>query len=65
MKSTGRLIALLLVGLVALSGCSAVRSILSGGSGAADMRPPILALGEVVAEPTAPRFRFYDSWASW
>ena len=64
MKSTGRLIALLLVGLVALSGCSAVRSILSGGSGAVTA-PADTTAGEVVAEPTAPRFRFYDSWASW
>ena len=64
MKTTARLIVLLLVGVVALSGCSAVRSMLSGGSGPA-AAPASSSAGEVVAEPVAPRFKFYDSWASW
>ena len=64
MKSFVRLIALLLVGLVAFSGCSAVRSILSGGSGTGEV-PAGSSTGEVLEAPSAPRFTFYDSWASW
>ena len=64
MKSIARLIALLLIGVVAMSGCSAVRSILSGSSSTVPA-PAASTAGEVVAEPTAPRFKFYDSWASW
>jgi len=60
MKSTFRLLVLLLVGLLALSGCSALRSMFAVDSGAAEPSSP-----EVVAEPSAPRFTFFDSWASW
>lgn len=59
MKSTARLIALLLIGVVALSGCSAVRSILSGSAPAASSG------AEAVTDLAAPRFKFYESWASW
>lgn len=64
MKSPARLIALLLVGLIALSGCAAVRSILSSGSGSGDA-PTEASSEDVAAAPSAPRFTFYDSWASW
>lgn len=64
MKSIAKLIALLLVGLVALSGCSAVRSILSGGPGTGD-GPAESSAADVAVAPSAPRFTFYDSWASW
>lgn len=60
MKSTIRLMIVLLVGALALSGCSALRSMLAGDSSAAAPSAP-----EVVAEPSAPRFTFYESWASW
>lgn len=60
MRSTIRLALLLLVGMLAISGCSAVRSLLTGDSGMADSAAP-----EAVAEPSAPRFTFYESWASW
>ncbi len=64
MKSIPRLLALLLVGLIALSGCSAVRSILSGGAGAGDA-PAESSAGDVAVAPSTPRFTLYDSWASW
>jgi len=60
MKSTIRLMVLLLVGALALSGCSALRSMLAG-----DSESPKPAAPEVVAEPSVPRFTFYESWASW
>ncbi len=61
MKTTARMIALLLVGLLALSGCSAVRSMLAG-----DAAPAAEAPGETtVAQPSTPRFKFYDSFATW
>lgn len=60
MRSTIRLLLLLLAGMLAISGCSAVRSLLSGDSSGAEQASP-----EVVAEPSAPRFTFYESWASW
>ena len=60
MRSTIRLMVLLLVGMLAISGCSAVRSLLTGDSGSAEPSSP-----EVVAEPSVPRFTFFDSWASW
>lgn len=60
MKSTIRLMVLLLVGALALSGCSALRSLLAGDSGSTQPSSP-----EVVAEPSAPRFVFFESWASW
>jgi uncharacterized protein YceK len=60
MRSTIRLTALLLVGAIALSGCSAVRSLLSGDAGRADSPAP-----DAAAEPSAPRFTFFDSRASW
>ena len=59
MKSTAKLIAMLLIGLVALSGCSAVRSMLSGSA------PASSSGAEVAPHPAAPRFKFYESWASW
>lgn len=59
MRSTVRIIVLLLVGMLALSGCSAMRSLLLGDSGSAESSP------DVVAVPSAPRFTFFDSWASW
>lgn len=64
MKSTPRLIAILLLGLIALSGCSALRSILTGGSAGGEA-PAESSVGDVVEAPSAPRFTFYDSWASW
>ncbi len=60
MRSMIRLALLLLVGMLAISGCSAVRSLLAGDSGMADSAAP-----EAVAEPSLPRFIFYESWASW
>ena len=60
MRSTIRLLILLLVALLALSGCSALRSLLTGDSGAAEPSAP-----DVVAEPSPPRFTFFESWASW
>ena len=60
MRSTIRLALLLMLGVLAVSGCSAVRSLLTGDSGMADSVAP-----EVVAEPSVPRFTFYESWASW
>ncbi|MCY4062485.1 MAG: hypothetical protein OXG53_08960 [Chloroflexi bacterium] len=60
MKAMIRLIVLLLVGALALSGCSALRSMLVGDSGSTEPSSP-----EVVAEPSVPRFTFYESWASW
>ncbi len=60
MRSTIRLALLLLLGVFAVSGCSAVRSLLAGDSGKADSAAP-----EAVAEPSAPQFTFYESWASW
>lgn len=60
MRSTIRLMVLLLVGALALSGCAAMRSLLAGDSASADSAAP-----EVAAQPSAPRFTFFDSWASW
>lgn len=60
MRATLRLMVLLLLGALALSGCSAMRSLLTGDSPAADSSAPA-----VVAEPSAPRFTFFESWASW
>ena len=64
MKSIGRLIVLLLVGVAALSGCSAVRSMFSVGSGPA-AAPADSGTDTVVSQPATPRFKLYDSWASW
>ena len=61
MKSTVRMFVLLLVGIVALSGCSTVRSLLSGHAGKTSESSAVA----VVAEPSVPRFTFFDSWASW
>lgn len=60
MRSTGKLLLVLLVGALAISGCSALRSLLASESGAARS-----AAKDVAAEPSAPRFTFFDSWASW
>ena len=60
MKSIPRLIALLLVGLFALSGCSAMRSILTGGQAPAES-----SAVDVAEAPSTPRLTFYESWASW
>lgn len=60
MRATLRLMVLLLLGALALSGCSAMRTLLTGDSSAAESSAP-----EVVAEPSAPRFTFFESWASW
>lgn len=60
MRSTFSLMVLLLVGLFALSGCAALRSLLTGDSGSAATSSP-----EAVAEPSTPRFTFFESWASW
>ncbi len=60
MRSTFSLMVLLLVGALALSGCAALRSLLTGDSGLPDTAPP-----EAVAEPSVPRFTFFESWASW
>lgn len=60
MRSTIRLALLLVLGMLAVSGCSAVRSLLVGDSGMADS-----AASDAVAEPSVPRFTFYESWASW
>ena len=60
MRSTIRLMVLLLIGILSISGCSAVRSLLTGDAGAAEKSAP-----EAVAEPSVPRFTFYESWASW
>ncbi len=66
MKTSIRLIVLLLIGLVAFSGCSAVRAILSGGSSSSEALGDASA-GEAVAEEpvVAASFKLYDSWASW
>lgn len=61
MKTAVRMIVLLLVGMVALSGCATVRSLLSGHAGVTSDS----SAAEVVAEPSVPRFTFFDSWASW
>ena len=60
MKTSLRLIAVLLIGLVALSGCSAVRTLLSGGVQSSDS-----SAGAAEAEPAVAQFTLYDSWASW
>ena len=60
MRSTFRLLVLLLVGVIVLSGCAALRSLLTGDSGSADT-----SSSEAVAEPSVPRFTFFESWASW
>ncbi len=57
MKTTFKLIVLLMLSLLALSGCSAVRAILSGGS-----EKEAAAEEEAVA---AVNLTFYDSWAPW
>lgn len=64
MRKSARLFVLLLVGLVTLSGCAAVRSMLAGGS-APSAGADAGASEAVAAEPAMPRFKFYDSWASW
>ena len=68
MKTPFKLIVLLVLSSLALSGCSAVRAILSGGSekeAAADQAAaadqPAVADEAVVAS----NLTFYDSWASW
>lgn len=60
MRSTIRLLVLLLAGMLAISGCSAVRSLLSGDSSGPDAAAP-----EAVAQPSRPQFTFFESWASW
>ncbi len=60
MRSTFRLIVLVLVGALALSGCSAVRSLFKHDSGSAETSSPA-----TVAESSKPRFTFFESWASW
>jgi len=60
MRSTGRLMLLFLVGALAISGCSTLRSLLASESGAAGSSAPAVA-----AAPSVPRFTFFDSWASW
>lgn len=60
MKSTIRLLVLLLFGALVISGCSALRSMF-----AADGRSAEPASPEATAVPSAPRFTFFDSWASW
>ncbi len=60
MKSTIRLMVLLLIGATALSGCAALRTLLGGDAVPADPPAP-----DVVEQPSAPRFTFFDSWASW
>ena len=66
MKSIIRLIAALLVGSVALSGCSAVRTMFSGGS-SVSVAPDEASAEEAMADApvAAPSFILYDSWASW
>ena len=65
MRSSARLLLLLVMGLVTLSGCAAVRSMLSGGSGPVSAPEDSSGVAVVAEEPTAPRFKLYDSWASW
>ena len=60
MRSILRLMVLLLAGALAISGCSAVRTMLTGESDSAEPSAP-----EAVAEPALPQFTFYESWASW
>jgi hypothetical protein len=60
MRSTIKLLLLLTAGMLAISGCSAVRTLLKGDSSAAGTASP-----EVAAEPSLPQFTFYESWASW
>lgn len=60
MRSMIKLTILLIAGALAISGCSAVRSMLTGESDSADPSVP-----ESVAEPALPQFTFYESWASW
>ena len=60
MSSTFRWIVLLLAGALALSACSAMRSLLTGDAASAKPSAPA-----ATAEPSRPRFTFYESWASW
>ena len=59
MKSTIGLLVLLLAGALAISGCSALRSIFV--SDAPEAESPTTE----AAPPETPRFTFFDSWASW
>lgn len=60
MKGTTRLLVLLLFGALAISGCSALRSMFATDARSAEPAPP-----EATAQSSAPRFTFFDSWASW
>lgn len=70
MKTTVRMIVLLLIGMVAFSGCSTIRSMLHGDSDsaaapAADVQEPSSGEAAVDPAPAVARFKLYDSWASW
>lgn len=63
MTSKARLIALVLLGLLAFCGCSALRSVFVRDASPADA--PAQPAADVAEAPGAPLFTFYDSWASW
>lgn len=62
MKTLFKLIVLLVLSSLALSGCSAVRAILSGGPDKEAAADQAAAADEAVV---ASNLTFYDSWASW
>ena len=68
MMRLAKMIALLLTGLVILSGCSTISTLLKGGSGhAADSPAPAsdaAAEQDAAAAPVI-QFTFYDSFAKW
>ncbi len=63
MKPKASQICLVLLGLIAFCGCSALRSVFVRDVGYSD--PPAQTAETVAVAPGAPRFTFYDSWASW
>ena len=72
MKTFVKLLVLMLGGMVVLSGCSTISSMLTGGSedAAAAVEMPASdapSADEVVAAPAEPviLFTFYDSFANW
>ncbi len=72
MKTFVKLLVLMLGGMVVLSGCSTISSMLAGGSedAAAAVEMPASdapSADEVVAAPAEPviLFTFYDSFANW
>ena len=73
MKTFVKLLVLMLGGMVVLSGCSTISSMLTGGSRRC-LRPQVEmpasdapSADEVVAAPAEPviLFTFYDSFANW